>query len=213
MDYFMGIVIFTFQHRTYLNNIMKEVLRIFPPIGRGYRKFLKTFEAYVSIFNQTPDSKFRFWHNFTFFNVFDSIFVLFTRDLKYRLVGIVTYSIKITHEMSTLFKDDVTSFHPDRWQHIKDDSIMNCNFLPFGAGPRACVGKEYGHLFFRIFLKELLKRFDWNLLSEHPKLYTIPILKPSGSGLPVIFVDIRNTNEQHSDILHKQFKSVIKVVS
>jgi len=100
--------------------------------------------------------------------------------------------------MSTLFKDDVTSFNPDRWQHLKDDSIVNCNFLPFGAGPRACVGKEYGRLFFKIFLIELVKRFDWNLLNEHPKMYTIPILKPS-DGLPVTFVEAIDTNEQHSD--------------
>jgi cytochrome P450 len=38
----------TLESMPYLNNVMKEVLRVYPPIGGGYRKVLKTFVVNVS---------------------------------------------------------------------------------------------------------------------------------------------------------------------
>lgn len=34
----------------YINNVVKEVLRVSPPVGGGYRKALRTFEVNVSTF-------------------------------------------------------------------------------------------------------------------------------------------------------------------
>ena len=87
--------------------------------------------------------------------------------------------------MSKLFPDPST-FDPDRWLKLKDSRVVSCNFLPFGAGARACVGKEYGRLFFRVFLVELVRTFDWSLLNSEPTMYTIPVLQPK-DGLPVCF--------------------------
>lgn len=39
----------TLGRLTYINNILKEVLLLLPPIGGGFRKSLKTFELNVSI--------------------------------------------------------------------------------------------------------------------------------------------------------------------
>jgi cytochrome P450 len=38
----------TINGLTYVNNVVKEILRISPPIGGGFRKALKTFELDVS---------------------------------------------------------------------------------------------------------------------------------------------------------------------
>lgn len=43
------------------------------------------------------------------------------------------------HRDELVFGKDATSFVPERWDSIKPGSF---EYMPFGAGPRACVGKE-----------------------------------------------------------------------
>ncbi|PQE27741.1 cytochrome P450 alkane hydroxylase protein [Rutstroemia sp. NJR-2017a BVV2] len=43
------------------------------------------------------------------------------------------------HRDRTVFGDDIESFNPDRWKSIKPSSW---EYIPFGGGPRACVGQQ-----------------------------------------------------------------------
>jgi cytochrome P450 len=47
----ISIAIKTLNKMKYLTSVVKEAIRITPPVGGGYRKALKTFEIDVSIYN------------------------------------------------------------------------------------------------------------------------------------------------------------------
>jgi cytochrome P450 len=43
------------------------------------------------------------------------------------------------HRRKDLWGDDVDQFNPDRWEHLDPGPA----FVPFGSGPRTCLGREY----------------------------------------------------------------------
>ena len=101
----------------YLDNVVREILRVAPPVGAGYRKALQTFEIDV---------------RFILFNCHETInkrvTFLFIVFVKYSLLMIfnglqgcqvpkgwtVVYSIRETQHTSDMFNAD-TTFDPDRW--------------------------------------------------------------------------------------------------
>ena len=91
--------------------------------------------------------------------------------------------IDITIEQADI--EDRTSFKPERWEDI-DSSATDFNYIPFGAGPRVCLGREYAKLFLRVFAVCILQNFDVELLNVDPEMVSDPILRPKDS-LPAIF--------------------------
>jgi hypothetical protein len=76
----------------------------------------------------------------------------------------VAFSISLTHQLDPTTRTDDGShmdlkkgFCPMRWL---DASTRPSEFLPFGAGPRACIGKALALAEIKVFLCELLRRFD-----------------------------------------------------
>ncbi|KAM3066189.1 hypothetical protein ACMFMG_012149 [Clarireedia jacksonii] len=51
----------------------------------------------------------------------------------------VTSSFYALHRDSLIYGSDTESFNPDRWDMIKPESW---EYMPFGGGPRRCVGRE-----------------------------------------------------------------------
>ena len=45
------------------------------------------------------------------------------------------------HRDPLVFGSDCDAFNPDRWNSIKPDRWQ---FIPFGGGPRICLGKDKG---------------------------------------------------------------------
>lgn len=46
------------------------------------------------------------------------------------------------HKDPNLYPDPYT-FKPERFSEENKDSIVKCTFLPFGEGPRKCLGNTY----------------------------------------------------------------------
>ncbi len=46
------------------------------------------------------------------------------------------------------------------------------SYIPFGGGPRACIGAAFGQLEARIVISHLLRTFDFQLLTKniHPHM-------------------------------------------
>ena len=57
-------------------------------------------------------------------------------------VGYVPYYI---HRRRDLYGPDAMNFRPERWEGGKLDSI-GWGYLPFHAGPRVCLGKDFALL-------------------------------------------------------------------
>lgn len=58
------------------------------------------------------------------------------------------------------------------------------SYVPFGGGPRMCLGQEFARLEILVFMHNIVKRFKWELLIPNEKFQYDPMLEPS-NGLPI----------------------------
>ncbi|KAL4391609.1 hypothetical protein AHAS_Ahas03G0262200 [Arachis hypogaea] len=58
------------------------------------------------------------------------------------------------------------------------------SYVPFGGGPRMCLGIELARLEILVFMHHIVKRFKWDLVNPDEKFKHDPLLEPV-KGLPV----------------------------
>ena len=96
----------------------------------------------------------------------------------------VNYSSWISHHLADVF-DDPDSFRPERFASEARARIPKGAYVPFGGGPRICIGMRFGELEVRAIAAAILGRVrldlepDWEL-----RVRQMPTLSPRG-GLPV----------------------------
>ena len=66
------------------------------------------------------------------------------------------------------FWDNPTAFIPDRFAGKPTPWISEPGYLPFGAGPRICIGASFALAEASIVLATLLNRFEFSLESDRP---------------------------------------------
>ena len=74
------------------------------------------------------------------------------------------YSIYLTHRDPQIW-EDAEQFCPERFSHGRKTPPMS--YIPFGGGPRACIGAAFGQAEARIVLAHLLKNFKFEF-TGHP---------------------------------------------
>ncbi|CAH9103526.1 unnamed protein product [Cuscuta epithymum] len=90
------------------------------------------------------------------------------------------WNAPITHLNKSLFQDPM-NFDPLRFE---GDGPPPYTYVPFGGGPRMCLGKEFARLEILVFLHNLIKRFRWSLLVPDEKVQYDPMPIPA-EGLPI----------------------------
>lgn len=60
------------------------------------------------------------------------------------------------------------SFDPERWAPENADNLNKLAFLPFGAGPRACIGFRFADMAVKSALSHVLLNFRVSLAAESP---------------------------------------------
>jgi cytochrome P450 len=128
----------------YLDLVIKETLRLYPPIHVGNRK--SRTDIPLDGYQIPKDSR-------------------------------VMYSIYLTHR-DPEFWPDPESFKPARFDRAQGYKPIGYTYLPFGGGPRACVGAAFAQVEAKVVLARLLQTFDLELLSENIRPHMGATLEP-----------------------------------
>ena len=97
----------------------------------------------------------------------------------------VVYSSWATHRLPDVFEDP-DAFRPERFEPERRARWPRGAYVPFGMGPRVCIGKRFGYSEVHAIAAALIRRFrfglpeDWEL-----EIQQAPTLSPKG-GLPVL---------------------------
>jgi cytochrome P450 len=74
------------------------------------------------------------------------------------------YSIYLTHRDPEIW-ENADSFCPERFAHGRETPPMS--YVPFGGGPRACIGAAFGQAEARVVLTYLLRNYQFEF-THHP---------------------------------------------
>jgi cytochrome P450 len=119
------------ERSTLLDQVIKESLRLYPPIHIGNRLVKKEMDLDG---NKIPKDERLF------------------------------YSIYLTHRDPQVW-DNAEAFCPERFSHESKTPPMS--YIPFGGGPRVCIGAGFGQTEARIVMAQLLKKFTFEF-TNHP---------------------------------------------
>jgi cytochrome P450 len=81
------------------------------------------------------------------------------------------------------------SFQPERFIKTNEKLRTPFTYLPFGGGPRVCIGNQYAMLQILMILSDLLRKYDFQLTSGQ-KIEARPmvILRPK-HGIRMTFTE------------------------
>ncbi|XP_076906955.1 beta-amyrin 28-monooxygenase-like isoform X1 [Bidens hawaiensis] len=92
----------------------------------------------------------------------------------------IHWSASSTHAHKDNFEDP-TRFDPSRFDGSGPTPFT---YVPFGGGPRMCLGKEFARLEVLAFLHNIVTNFKWDLLIPDEKFIYDPMPTPT-KGLPI----------------------------
>jgi cytochrome P450 len=84
----------------------------------------------------------------------------------------VMYSIYLSHRDKAHWRDP-EAFCPARFERGHEEKTPPFTYVPFGGGPRICIGATFAQIEARAVLARLLQRFDFKLLNGekiHPHM-------------------------------------------
>lgn len=93
--------------------------------------------------------------------------------------AIVFISIYAVHH-SRKYWDNPEIFDPERFSPERAKHIPRFAYMPFGAGPRMCIGEHFAMMEMQLLLALLIRRFDFELMDSLPIPYqALVTMKPS----------------------------------
>lgn len=71
---------------------------------------------------------------------------------------------------------DPEVFRPERWSPEESKGRHHFAWMPFGGGPRICIGNNFSLLEQKIFLSLMLQKYRWEFVDKSAKT---DFVKPS----------------------------------
>ena len=100
------------------------------------------------------------------------------------------YSSWASHRLPDVW-DDPNAFRPERFAPEAKRALPKGAYVPFGAGPRTCIGMRFGQLEIRVIATALLSRFSYQLAPGYwLRVRQQPTIGPA-DGLPLIIGERR----------------------
>lgn len=94
------------------------------------------------------------------------------------------YSSWVSHRLPEVFEDP-DRFDPDRFLPERRARWPRGAYVPFGMGPRVCIGKRFGYTEVHAIAAALVRRFRFELPASYElDVHQAPTLSPGG-GMPV----------------------------
>ncbi|XP_015782940.1 probable cytochrome P450 4ac1 [Tetranychus urticae] len=93
----------------------------------------------------------------------DDIMVKGQRLIKGSIVGIV---VEATHHDPKVYPN-TKKYDPDRWNPENASKIPKTAFIPFGYGPRMCIGYRYAIIELKIFTIQIIRKFSLRSIRPH----------------------------------------------
>ena len=83
-----------------------------------------------------------------------------------------------THHSKELW-DTPEQFIPERFSKENKKQRPTYAYLPFGGGPRLCIGNNFAMMEMQLIITHLIQRYDFELVKEHPvKVKPMITLRP-----------------------------------
>ena len=97
---------------------------------------------------------------------------------------IVLVNIIGIHHRGDIYEDP-ERFEPERFLGDKEKQLPRCAYLPFGAGPRICIGNHFALMEAHVLLATMSRRVRFDLLTPKPiEPEPLVTLRPRG-GVPM----------------------------
>ena len=84
------------------------------------------------------------------------------------------------------FYSEPLAFAPDRWTAEFERTLPRLAYLPFGAGPRMCIGREFARMELALIVATIAQRFRIEWASERPIPMASITLRPTGGLRAVV---------------------------
>lgn len=137
----------------YLDLVIKETLRLYPPIHVGNRR--APVDLTVAGYHIPAGTR-------------------------------IMYSIYLSHRDAEYWPDPA-AFRPERFAHTERGQRPAFAYVPFGGGPRNCIGAAYAQIEAKVVFARLLQQFDLTLTGPPVHAYMGATLEPR----PGVFMHIR----------------------
>jgi cytochrome P450 len=136
----------------FLDHVLRESMRYYPPVPMFFRSVLKTKSTQLGKHTLPPDTT----------------------------VNIVVQGV---HRSSKYWKDP-DNFDPSRWENAAVDahSLDSDYYLPFGRGPRICVGAPLTMFCMKVMLASILSRVQVRIDPNIPyrQFFHCGVAEPKG---------------------------------
>ena len=76
--------------------------------------------------------------------------------------------------------EDAESFRPSRWMDGSTARVPKYAYIPFGGGPRICIGERFAMMEAVLVLVTILRRFRLEMAGPDPKPFPSITLRPKG---------------------------------
>jgi len=96
-------------------------------------------------------------------------------------VGVITYSL----HRNPAYWPDPERFDPERFTPERSAGRHSYCYLPFGAGPRTCIGAGMAMLEIQLVLARLVQHFEARVVPGHPVEAVAKVTLKPGRGLPM----------------------------
>ncbi len=93
--------------------------------------------------------------------------------------GIINVLVHHLHR-NPAYWEEPEVFNPDRFEKSREKDRVPYSYIPFGGGPRLCIGYNFAYYEMQIIIAQLIRRFRFRIARKKVGLVPLVTLRPKG---------------------------------